>query len=479
MDGLECNEIKLSALSSQNEFFRFDAEYFNKTALRIVTNIEKIPNILIGDAFNVSKLAGFEFTEYFTPENTSSENFYIVLTSKNIQRNQLILNEYLTIDRTIADKFLKRSKLNIDDVVFSYTGEYRRALTLFENGFQLGPNVCRIRPLSKKLNSKYLSVFLNSRIGQIILDREKTLSAQPTVAMSRIRKIHIPVFNMLQKNIEQIVITCENMFQNSIELYSRAERLLLKELGLEKLSLEEENIAIKDLSQSFGETGRLDAEYYQPKYDELLTLLGKTKTAKLGDLVRITKSIEPGSEYYVEKGVPFVRVSDINRFEISEPQIKISKIAVPSIEKLYPKEDTILFSKDGSVGIAYKVEKNSEFVTSGALLHLTVRNKCCVLPDYLTLVLNSFIVKMQAERDSNGAVIQHWKPSEIEKVIVPILDMNVQKEITKEIQSSFILRQQSKHLLDFAVQAVELAIEQSEEKAMAWLDEKVKEIKNS
>lgn len=101
-----------------------------------------------------------------------------------------------------------------------------------------------------------------------------------------------------------------------------------------------------------------------------------------------------------------------------------------------------------------------------------------VLPEYLTLVLNSVIVKLQAERDSNGAVIQLWKPSEIEKVLVPILDIDIQKEIAKEIRSSFILRRQSKQLLDCAVKAVEMAIEQSEEKAIAWLNEKVKEIES-
>lgn len=146
---------------------------------------------------------------------------------------------------------------------------------------------------------------------------------------------------------------------------------------------------------------------------------------------------------------------------------------LPNPEVLFPQKDTILLSKDGSVGIAYKVETSMSVITSGALLHLKIRDKSTILPDYLTLVLNSPIVQLQAERDSNGAIIQHWKPSEIENVIIPILDMDIQKEIATKVQESFALRKQSKQLLEYAKQAVEMAIEQGEDVAMEWLKDKV------
>ncbi len=61
-----------------------------------------------------------------------------------------------------------------------------------------------------------------------------------------------------------------------------------------------------------------------------------------------------------------------------------------------------------------------EAITSGAILHLTIKEVSVVFPDYLTFVLNSPVVQLQAERDMNGAIIQHWKPSDIEKVIIPL-----------------------------------------------------------
>lgn len=129
----------------------------------------------------------------------------------------------------------------------------------------------------------------------------------------------------------------------------------------------------------------------------------------------------------------------------------------------------ILFSKDGSIGIAYKIEEDMKAISSGALLHFILKDKS-VLADYLTLVLNSRVVGMQAERDAGGSIIQHWRPEEIEKVLIPIADDKIQRKITEVIKESFRLRAESKALLEKAKKSVELAIETSEKKAVDLLN---------
>ena len=193
MGGLECKEISLKNILKNNEVFRYDAEYFNKKALSVIDYICEGKYDYLGDVFDISKLAGFEFTKFFTESNMNSNDSSIALTSKNIQKEKLSLGEYITIDNECAKNNLTRSKLHKNDVVLSYTGEYRRALTLRSDEYQLGPNVCRLTPKNDGIFSLYYSAFLNSKTGQTILDREKTLSAQPTVAMQRIRKIPCPV----------------------------------------------------------------------------------------------------------------------------------------------------------------------------------------------------------------------------------------------------------------------------------------------
>jgi hypothetical protein len=51
--------------------------------------------------------------------------------------------------------------------------------------------------------------------------------------------------------------------------YVEAETLLLETLGLLDFSPSTEKINIKSFKDSFAATGRLDAEHYQPKYEQI------------------------------------------------------------------------------------------------------------------------------------------------------------------------------------------------------------------
>ena len=252
-----------------------------------------------------------------------------------------------------------------------------------------------------------------------------------------------------------------NKLQNTILQEERhAAWLLLTEIGVLP-ETEDENKTVKaykKLSDSFLSSGRLDAEYYHPKYDYLFSHLNRFATSTIGKLTDIRKSIEPGSDAYREIGVPFIRVSDLSKFGLSDTTIHLN--AEDYHDVIRPQKDTILLSKDGSVGIAYKVDDPLDIITSGAILHLSLKSSD-VLPDYLTLVLNSPVVRLQAERDAGGSIIQHWKPSEIENVVVPVLPMPVQREITRKIQDSFRLRKESKELLNEAKRKVEMTIERA------------------
>ena len=89
-----------------------------------------------------------------------------------------------------------------------------------------------------------------------------------------------------------------------------------------------------------------------------------------------------------------------------------------------------------------------ECITSGAILHLHIKDKSIVLPQYLALILNSLPTKLQAQRDSGGSIIAHWKISEIENLLIPLLELSIQEKIESKITQSFALRAKSKELLE-------------------------------
>ena len=59
---------------------------------------------------------------------------------------------------------------------------------------------------------------------------------------------------------------------------------------------------------------------------------------------------------------------------------------------------------------------------------------------------------------------------------MPKIDDNFQEEIKQKINESFNLRRQSKHLLEAAKRAVEIAIEEDEDTAMEWLNKEMEGI---
>lgn len=473
MDGLECSEIRFNKIHNWNPIFRIDAEFYNKRAITIDTQIRKMPHLCL----NKEDVVSGPFGSTLKSASYLAEGPIPFIRIENIKGGFYVDTLNIMYISEEDNNRIKNSALRLDDIVLSKVGNsigYFARIDKRTPYCNISENNIGIKLGTYQESFKhYLVAYLNCSFAQKLVARRTSGNAQPKLNVGDMCLIPIPTFSdAFYKVISNLIIDSENLIATSQEKYRYAEKMLDSTIDMVDRSSTKIITSLKSLSESFLTSGRLDAEYYQPKYDELFTSLKKHTTQLLGGkdgIVIIKKSIEPGSDSYCDEGIPFVRVSDVTKYGISEPSIKLPCNIVAEPNKLYPKRNTILFSKDGSVGIAYKMEKDTEVITSGALLHLTVKNPLEILPDYLTLVLNSPIVQLQAERDSNGAIIQHWKPSDIENVIIPILDIETQQEIASKVQDSFALRRKSEQLLENAKQAVELAIGLGEEKAMEWL----------
>lgn len=465
MDGLKCKEILLSDTFTATDYFRLEAEYYNSKSVTYHSTL-KGNDVVLDIQYGTSKYCDEVKDGYPVLRLNELNNGFIESPQK-----------YCHI---LSDEEFEKLRLKSGDVLVIRTNGNpnlvgRAAVVLEETEFAFASYLYRVIP-NKKINSEILVAYLNGKYGRYEIDKNSIKGNQTNFSPAKFRDINIPNFGKaIQDAVKNVFYIAHKNRALANASYLNAEQILLSELKLDSFVTSGKECSIKLLSETFKAKGRLDAEYYQPKYDALIQILSEFRCKKLGGsngIVNIKKSIEPGSDAYKSQGIPFVRVSDINKFGISDPEICLSEDVVENTSSLYPQKGTILFSKDGSIGIAYKMEEAAQIITSGALLHLSIKDVEAVLPDYLTLVLNSLAIQLQAERDSNGAIIKHWKPSEIEDVIIPILDVDTQKIIASKVQESFALRKKSKELLNYAMTAVEIAIEKSEKQALRWLEEK-------
>jgi len=459
------NIVTKAQVYDDNPIYRIDSEFFDTGAMNIDRMIRQIPHFTLEKSRVVSGPFGssLKSSAYLKVGDVPFIRIVNIKGGFHIDTTNMVYISAFNSSR------ISNSELVVDDIILSKVGNSIGFFARVDNSL----GVCNISEnnIGIKLNGlstvtkHYILVFLNTNIARQLVLCRTSGNAQLKLYVEDVCHIPIPVFSeAFYRQISELVLASEAALKSAKFLYAATEQYLLDSLGFADFIPSDNKITIRGLADSFRASNRIDAEYYQQKYDDVFLRLKNLPCDRLGKVVTIKKSVEPGSDLYGTKGIPFVRVSDLTKFGINDPDIKVPA----HLTELRPYKDTILLTKDGSVGIAYKVEKDLDCITSGAVLHLTVKQNG-VLPDYLTLVLNSIIVQSQAERDAGGSIIQHWKPSEIGDVIIPILDDDTQKKITTDVQSSFSLRRQSEQLLNFAKQAVEMAIEEGEDIAMKWL----------
>lgn len=464
LEGLEASIQNYKSLNRIIDY-RIEAEYFDKRFLHIDSIFEQTEYVTFFDVAGYENGRAYSSDEFLDGKEGIKVAKIGDVTQKRINENWIAVSHR---------EFQKQNGhfLTDGDILMTLTGDppdVGKVNLFISNGIDSTWNqrVARIYLNEEQtafINQNVFYITLASRYCREQLERYAKGIRQRNLGVECIEKLKLPIL----KHDSQIYV--DSLTRNSFEklnqsqfLYREAEELLLAAIGLKDFTPREMGTNIKQFKESFSLTGRLDSEYYLPKYEDIIAIIKAQPHDNLNVLVSIKKSIEPGSDVYSEDGLPFIRVSDYNKFGISKPEKCLSLDYYNSnsalLESLYPTKGTILFSKDGSVGIAYMVTENMQAITSGAILHLTVIDEAKILPEYLTLVLNSDAIKQQAERDAGGSIILHWRISEIENVIVPIVPYAIQQRIASLIRESFAFRQESEQLLDEAKRMVEIEIE--------------------
>ena len=351
MDGLECSEINLRYV--KDKLLRVDAEYYQKDSLILETVLESMAGKTISAHNGKTDCSAFypSITGYYSDDRNNIPFLRV---------NEIVDGLVVISDKTVflPEEVLKANSKTIalahpGDIIIAKGGNTLAKVGLVTDEFSVYAT-CRDVIILRTgemtdLNKFYLWAYLHGSFGQKLMWRSASQTGQPHLTLNSIGDIHVPEYSMaLQEAIEELYNRSVYLKQASQQNYDKAADIFETALGITQIP--GTAVSAKNFSDSFVKTGRLDSEYYQPKFDVLFDALEKFPNKRLGGndgIVDIRKSIEPGSEAYKEEGIPFVRVSDISKYEITPPEIFLSHDIVEDVEALFPKKDTILFSKDG------------------------------------------------------------------------------------------------------------------------------------
>lgn len=461
--GVDASSIRLNELEVS---LRLDAEYYSRKYLETEALLKTKPHESLKSL--VSQIVSFG-AYALTNQYSYRESGIPFIRCKDIKGVDIDFTDVLYIDEA-AHKILWKSDIQPENVLLTMSGSVCNVAIAWDDlEYPINSNqdVAKITINKDKVNPYYITAFFASRYGQLTIKRLPVGSVQQHVFIWQLETLPIPVAGQkLQQTCEELLRAYRKKRKESIASYKIAEQKLLAAIGLSYYQANPENVSTRHLSDAII-ANRFDAEYWQPKYDDIENKVKSLSFGTLGSIAQWKKGIEVGSVAYETEGIPFIRIGNLSRQEIVDNDQKyISPELYKSLKDDFsPHKNEILFSKDGTAGIAHRLTDDVTGIVSGGILRLTVTDPN-INPDYLTVCLNSLLVQMQVERYCGGSIIQHLKTSDFEKIVVPVLDKAKQKEIADTAYQSRLALEEAKALLERAKRAVEVFIEQDEQAAL-------------
>ncbi len=440
---------------------RLDSEFLKKEYLSIYEILDKK---------ECDKLA--QVCSWITqgPNPVFSDSGIPCLTGRNINKGRV---SYTNTDIVSTAEYenLKRFQLRIGDTLITLKGkgsigkigyviDNRKAIFSRDIGI--------IRP--NKIDSAYVNAFILSKYGTKLVERGETGgTGQSTLATSYLKNIDIPRVG-IEKEIGELVISSENILSKSQQTYAKAENILLSEVGLEDFTPSTDPVNIKNFSKSFASSGRLDAEYYQRKYDDIENEIKKhNKTDTLNNLIIKIDTGEYSPEYFHKdemEGLTFyIRSTNIKGGQVEfDDDYYVRRNEFVRIAR----KGAILTARVGSIGVFGEVREE----LNGAVYSDNVL--CFYLPDTFipsvyTLLFNTKVFFEMIDRLARGSVQQRLNQETLKDLIIPVIPYTQQQRIATLVEESFALKQQSGVLLDVAKRAIEIVIEENEAIALEFI----------
>jgi hypothetical protein len=423
------------------EDFMLAAEHYHPAKLRTLNRLAALPGRTVGELFE-------EIQDTVRPGTVEGAARLYDLTDA--------LGSLLRpgTDITEADFLSNRKRVQTGDIIVSRLRSYLKEIVVvpaLPHVLLVSPEfiVLRLRPESGLTSGAWLLPYLLSEPVQTILQWSQTGSAHPRFNSDTLLAIRIPeAVIQLADNLSESVEAAHQTVASSSVLYNEAEVLLLHELGLDRLRLP----TTKTYTASFVEVmaaERMDAEFYQPKYQYTLAALRKTglTVGMVAPPVRSKFRPKPGGFFqYIEIG----GVVEGGRLE---PEL------VP-MDEAPSRAQTVLEAGDVVTSSVRPLRRLTGFVsqaqtgaigTSGFIALRPIATTPEVLTVYLRLPLICEILDLYTTASMYPTISE----SDVLAFPFPRLSEGAQQDISALVQKGLAARQEAMQLLAAAQRRVE------------------------
>jgi len=445
--------VKLSELEGAK---RIDAEYYKPEYLNLLYRLRKAGCVPAKDiAIPVRRKFKPKKGEYFD---------YI-----EISEVDLITGEFNT-SRIIGEEAPDRAQWIVvkDDVLVSTVRPIRNAVVLIREGKEnlvCSSGFSILHP--QKIQANYLFLYFKNSFVARLLDRYTTATEYPAVGWNDI--LNMPIYLGNEGFRKKISLTIDKAFvllKQSRSLYSQAENLLLEELGLKDFKPAYKKTYTANLSDAFS-AHRINAEYFQPAYEEILSIISKKHNlVPVKKVFDFRRGIFIPTDFYTEQKTnrPYIRIKELTgKIGIDESKVIFVNYEYPEndIDKLCENDLVIAIIGD-TIGKTNRIpnELAGGFCSNNTgRLRIKPEIKEKFLPEFAEILFQSLVVQKQIEKKKAQTGQPKISDSDIKSLKIPILPFETQQKIASLVRQSHEARKKAIALLDEAKRRVEEEIE--------------------
>ncbi|SDL93325.1 MULTISPECIES: restriction endonuclease subunit S [Stutzerimonas] len=320
-----------------------------------------------------------------------------VIRAGSIQESLLLREGQIWVP---ADKIKSSQKIRIDDIVMctssgssDLVGKCARSTEDFDGSF--GAFCAGIRADQEKASPSYLYHFLCSPVFKNWTSASSGANIK-NIRVSELAEFQVPLPSLPeQKRIAAILDKADAI---------RRKRQQAIQLADDFLSAQ--------FLQKFGD----------PKDSPFGSRSLKDVALKVTDGAHFTPT-------YVDSGIPFLRVTDINRGEVDWSKVKYIPLEEHQelIKRCKPEKGDVLYSKNGTIGVPRLIDWDQEFSIFVSLC-LIKPNPNYLRGRYLYSFLQTPFALKQATQKAKSATVTNLHLVEIKEIKLPVPSLAIQDE---------------------------------------------------
>lgn len=352
-----------------------------------------------------------------------------------------------------------KTALETGDLMMVKTGRSGASVVL-DKQCNVSQDVIAVKVHRDRVNPYYLALYLNTSFGSSEMNRWFQGQVQPHLSLDDARRILVALLpEDVQEKCEAQVKESARLRTESTNAYQQAHELLESELGLGKLAFQKPVGYVAQFSD-LEASRRSDAQHYQPRFNQLIDHIAALPSKRVRDIrILNRRGLQP---IYLKNGdVDVVNSQHLGPKHIDYDGLEktSAKSFASTPEAHIQKDDLLIYTTGAYIGRTNVYLSDAKAMASN---HVNIlRLQSGIDAAYMALVFQSIVGQFQTQQHARGSAQAELYPSDIDRFVVPLLDIDNQTAIGNLVRESLVKQRQSRQLLEQAKTRVEQLIEEA------------------